>query len=40
VRAGVLTSAALVTALRRDPTLAHEQATEALVLAAKLPAWL
>jgi predicted ATPase len=40
VRAGVLTSAALVTGLRRDPVLAHEHASEAFALAGKLPAWL
>ena len=40
VRAGVLTSAALVAGLRRDPTLAGAYAAEALALAAKLPAWL
>jgi tetratricopeptide (TPR) repeat protein len=40
VRAGVLTSAALVTGLRRDPALAHEHASEAFALAGKLPAWL
>jgi tetratricopeptide (TPR) repeat protein len=40
VRTGVQTSAALVTALRRDPARAHAHAAEALALAAKLPAWL
>jgi tetratricopeptide (TPR) repeat protein len=40
VQAGVLTSAALVAGLRRDPTLAGAYAAEALALAAKLPAWL
>ena len=39
VRAGVLTSAALVSALSRDLTQARAHATEALRLAAKLPVW-
>ena len=40
VRTGVLTSAALIAALRRDPALAGAHAAEALAVAAKLPAWL
>lgn len=39
VRAGVLTSAALISALRRDVAAAEAQAREALVLAGPLPAW-
>jgi DNA-binding SARP family transcriptional activator len=39
VRAGVLTSAALVTALGRDVGRARSYAAEALQLAAKLPVW-
>jgi DNA-binding SARP family transcriptional activator len=39
IRAGVLTSAALVTALGRDVTRAREYSAEALRLAAKLPTW-
>jgi DNA-binding SARP family transcriptional activator len=40
VRTGVLTSGALIAALRRDPALAGAHAAEALAVAAKLPAWL
>jgi DNA-binding SARP family transcriptional activator len=40
VRAGVLTSAALVTGLRHDPALAGEHAAQAFALAGKPPAWL
>jgi predicted ATPase len=40
VRAGVLTSAALVSALRREPASALEHATEAFALAGKHPTWL
>jgi tetratricopeptide (TPR) repeat protein len=39
VRAGVLTSAALISALRRDVTAAGTHARQALELAGPLPAW-
>jgi tetratricopeptide (TPR) repeat protein len=39
VRAGVLTSAALISALRRDVAAAGPHAAEALALAGPLPAW-
>ncbi|MEV6488266.1 hypothetical protein AB0M20_06465, partial [Actinoplanes sp. NPDC051633] len=39
IRAGVFTSAALISALRRDVTTAGAHATRALELAGPLPAW-